>query len=299
MKPAKVGYLGPGTGTFGYQALQKFFFSGNQDCPEKPSTMAFSNHGDICCAVGSMETINYGIVAIENVVNGIVAETVRAIETVDYQLGIKICGETTVPIELFFMNKSGVIEDVKRLLSHETALGQCGRFVSTLKKAGIRVESRLSTGQAAEEASADPQCAALSSKFALANHGLKLIQEKSVVDHINSVTRFWILGKKHARKREGVRYKTSYLVNLEQSASGVLHKTLGVFANQSVPIPILLVYPIPILGKTWEYTFLIEVNGHADDRNMQDAWDDFRRLGISLQPMHFLGSYPDITSVVK
>lgn len=238
--------------------------------------------------------IRYGVVAIENVIDGVVAETVRAIESVDSHLGVKICGEVTVPIELFYMSKNGKKDSPKRLLSHEKAVGQCSRFVSALREKGIVVETRSSTGQAAKEAAENPETAALASVLALRNYKLQLIENESVVDHKNSITRFWILGKQHAAKSESGMDKTCFLVNLEQTASGVLHKTLGVFAKQGISV--LLLYPSPILGKQWEYTFLIEVSGYITDEKIDKAWNEFRALGISLQPMHFLGSYPDTTS---
>lgn len=295
MKTVDVGYLGPKGDkcTFGYQALQTFFDHNNRDYRDKPNPVSFDTHHEICAAVGSMK-VTYGVVAIENVIDGVVAETVRAIESIDSHLGVKICGEVTVPIELFFMSKNGKKDTPKRLLSHQVALGQCSRFVSTLREKGMVVETRASTGQAAKEASEEAESAALASVLALKNYKLQLIDNASVVDHKNSVTRFWVLGKQHAQKFDSGKNKTCFLVNLEQSAVGVIHKTLGVFAKQGISV--LLVYPSPILGKQWEYTFLIEVSGYITDEKMDTAWNEFRALGISLQPMHFLGSYPDTTS---
>ena len=238
--------------------------------------------------------ITYGVVGVENVIDGVVAETVRAMETVDSHLGVKICGEVTMPIELFYMSKNGRKEQPKRLLSHEKAIGQCGTFVSHLRSKGVVVETRSSTGQAAKEAAENPEIAALASSLAQKNYRLQLIEKESVTDHKNSVTRFWILGKQHAPKSEHGN-KTCFLVNLEQAQAGVLYKTLGVFASRGISV--LLVFPSPILGKQWEYTFLIEVAGYITDEAMDKAWNEFRSLGISLKPMHFLGSYPDATSI--
>ncbi len=289
----KVGYLGPDNCTFGFQAFTQAFSPEAGICHERPNPSPFSSHHDICDAVGRLD-VRYGVVAVENAIDGVVAETIRSIESVSNHLGLFVCGEVTVPIKLFYMNKSGEDKTPKRLLSHPTALGQCRRFVAELQKKGVSVEVRPSTGQAAKDALADPDAAALASQPALDHYGLKRIRPDSMTDHKNSVTRFWILGKQHARKSEKGKDKTSFLVNLEQAASGVLHKTLGVFAQNNIPV--LLMYPTPVLGKKWEYTFLVEVSGHVDDPAMIKAWDEFRDLGISLQPLKFIGSYPDITS---
>ncbi|MEK7538324.1 MAG: prephenate dehydratase domain-containing protein [Patescibacteria group bacterium] len=292
MRKIKVGYLGPGTNTFGYQALQKFFAGKGFKNIE---AVAFTNHSEVCLAVGNME-VDYGVVAIENVIDGVVAETIRAIESVDSHLGLKIWGEVILSIELFYMSKSGDESLVKKLLSHPTAIGQCRKLVSMLQERGIPIEVQPSTSRGAELASSDSEVAALASKVALRNFGLKLIRKESVTDYKNSATRFWVLGKEHARLGEdtALKFKTCFLANLEQTASGVLHKTLGVFAEKGISV--LLVYPSPILGKKWEYTFVLEVGGHVSESRMIEAWEDFRKLGISLLPLRFLGSYLDTTS---
>lgn len=292
MDKIKVGYLGPGTNTFGYQALKKFF---SKKGFKNIEAVAFANHSEVCSAVGNME-VDYGVVAIENVIDGVVAETIRAIESVDSHLGLKIWGEVILPIELFYMSKSGDESLVKKLFSHQTAIGQCRKLMSHLQGCGIPIEVQPSTSRGAEIAKDDPEVAALASRAALKNFGLKLIREESVTDYQNSATRFWVLGKEHARLGGDMasKFKTCFLANLEQTASGVLHKTLGVFADKGISV--LLVYPSPILGKKWEYTFVLEVGGHVSEQRMIDAWEDFRRLGISLLPLRFLGSYPNAMS---
>ncbi len=287
-KSVTVGFLGPSC-TFGYQAASKLL-SDSRICRYRPKPISFPNHSAICDAVGRGK-VKYGVVAIENVLDGVVTETVHAVESVASHRGIAICGEVTVPIELFCMSKTG--EFPKRLLSHHTALRQCHSFVTELQGRGVIIEVRASTGQAAEEASKGPCVAALAPSVALRSLGLNLVVPESVVDHKNSATRFWVLSKEYAR-RTG-KDKTCFLINLEQSMSGALYKSLGIFADNGINV--LLLYPIPVLGRCWEYTFLVEASGHVDDVEMDRAWDDFRKLWISLQPMRFLGSYPNSTSV--
>ena len=283
----KVGYLGPDGATFGHQALQNFF----QGRPENVVSVPYKTHNDICYAVGTKE-VAYGVVAIENVIVGVVAETIRAIEVHDAHLCVKIWGEVTVPIRFFCMSRDGVGTSPERLLSHTAGVQQCEKFVSGLRSKGVKVENSNSTGEAAAEAHNDPRVAALASEAALKLYDLKLVYPDSVTDHKNSETRFWILGKEHADPTG--KDKTCFLVNLTQDQSGVLCKTLDVFAKRGISV--LLVYPNPILGKKWEYTFVIEVRGHVTDPTLNEAWEEFRSLGISLHPMHCLGSYPDVTS---
>ncbi len=283
----KVGYLGPDGATFGHQALQKFFNGRSEEILPVP----YLSHDAICYAVGSKE-VAYGVVAVENVIAGVVAETIRAIEVHDAHLGVKIWGEVTVPIQFFCMSKHGAGTIPTRLLSHSMGIAQCSTFVAKLRAEGVTVEDTKSTSEAAEKAHEDTTIAALASEVALALHDLKLVYPDSVTDHKNSETRFWILGKEHADPTG--KDKTCFLVNLEQSQAGVLSRTMDVFAKRNISV--LIVYPSPILGRQWEYTFVIEVRGHVLDSNLNEAWEEFRSLGLSLHPMHTLGSYPDVTS---
>lgn len=263
MAAIKVGYLGSDASTFGYMAMRQYFQKIGLDIEPK----GFGSHAEICEKVGRNH-IDFGVVAIENVLDGVVTETARTIEKIDNQLGLAIQGEVLLPIKLYAASKTGSYDDIKKLISHRSALGQCSLFVSRLEARGIVTDVRSSTGVAAQEASSNPEVAALASLDAVNECGLLLIEPDSVTNHGNSATRFWILGKKHAERTGND--KTCFLVNLEQAQFGALHKTFGVFAQEKINI--LLIYPIPIFGKMWEYTFLVEVQGHIDDDSITNAW---------------------------
>lgn len=287
----KVGYLGPNMSTFGYIAAEKFF-SLQKSEKDNIEFIPYKTHGEICLAAGKKE-IKFGVVAIENVIDGVVPETVRAIENVDGHLGLKVQAEVVVPIELFYMRKENSGQPLKKLISHPVAVRQCSEFVSRLQKEndGLIVEYKDSTGSAAEEASKNSEAAVIASINACQIYGLKCFYKDSVTDHKNSLTRFWIIGKEHAN-RSG-KDKTCFLVNLEQSIPGSLWKAIGVFASRGINL--LLIYPCPIPGKQWEYTFLLEFKGYVTDEKMEEAWLEFRKLGLSLNPPRFIGSYPDVT----
>ncbi|RJQ32305.1 hypothetical protein C4572_01125 [Candidatus Parcubacteria bacterium] len=287
----KVGYLGPNMSTFGYIAAEDFF--AKKQGESSIDFMAYKSHEEVCLAVGKKE-VNYGVVAIENVIDGVVTETIRAIEDVDGHLGLKVWAESVVPIELFYLRKENISEPPKKLLSHAVAIRQCSEFVSQLREDNreLIVEVRDSTGVAAEEASTDHDIVVIASSKACEMYNLTRIYPLSVTDHKNSKTRFWIIGKEHANKTG--KDKTCFLINLEQSMPGTLAKTLSIFSDKKINL--LLIYPCPIPGKHWEYTFLLEFEGYVTDKKMVDAWSEFRKLGLSLNPPRFIGSYQDITS---
>ncbi|MEI8103684.1 MAG: prephenate dehydratase domain-containing protein [Candidatus Moraniibacteriota bacterium] len=281
MSKKKVAYLGNDNQTFGYQAMRKFF--GDRDIVP----IGCRTHLEVCEKVGRSE-VSCGVVAIENVLDGVVPETARSIERVDGHYGLKIWGEVILPIRMYCANQTGSYNGVQRVVSHPSALGQCSYFVGKLFRRGIVTETCSSTGVAAIRARDDASVAALASREAIDECNLKYLESESVTNHVNSATRFFILGKQHARKTGDD--KTCFLVNLDQARPGGLADTLDVFASEKINI--LLMYPISIFGKRWEYTWMIEVGGHITDEAVSRAWDGFNALGLSLRPMQFLGSYP-------
>jgi chorismate mutase/prephenate dehydratase len=263
--------------------MQKYF-TGTDIEPVK-----YPTHLDICNAVASKK-VSLGVVAIENTLDGVVAESARAVEKVDSHKGLKILGEVVLPIKMYYANRTGDSSSVKKVISHPAALGQCNYFVKELSDTGILSESRSSTSAAAKEtAESDGSIAVLSSIEAIEHYGLKLLKQDSVTNHPTSATRFWIIGKAHADRTGDD--KTCFLVNLQQSQPGGLEKTLRVFSDEGVNVYIL--YPISIFGKQWEYTFLIEVKGHIDDPAVDRASNNFDQLGLAFRSMQFLGSYPN------
>jgi len=277
----EVGYLGPDNTTFGYMATEQYFGR------RRIETIAFPTHAAICQAVGA-EEVTLGVVATENVVDGIVNETVYGVEDVFRKFGVRVIGETELPIELFYLKKNNDGTRPDKVLSHAKGIGQCRQFIGKLRQEGIVVEVRNSTGEAAKEASSNPQFAAIASARAEKVYGLARISEDSVVDNKNSFTRFWVLGKQMPQPTG--QDKTCLLINLEQPIPGGLAKSLVFFAERGVNL--LVVYPIPIKGRKWEYTFFLEFNGHLFDQPMREAYEALEQSGICLGGPLVLGSYP-------
>jgi prephenate dehydratase len=197
-----------------------------------------------------------------------------------------------VPVALYYLRKDPKNSFPKKLLTHDTVTRQCRKFISKLQKEGVIVEIRNSTGEAALEASQNPEVAVIASQEAEQKYGLQRMLPDSVADVQGNVTRFWILAKSYTKKTG--QDKTSFLVNLEQTKSGALWQALGCFARRKINL--LLVYPNSIPGKHWEYTFLMEFSGHIDDPELEGAWEELRNSGLITGRPHLLGSYPSATN---
>lgn len=278
----KVGYLGPEQVTFGYMAAEKFF--GNDGVEYVP----FPTHAEVAKATGR-KVVDYGVMAIENIIDGVIAETARAMEEIDGKLGLKIHNEILLPIQLYYLRREIRTDSPKKILSHVSPIRQCSRFIGELQKNGIPVEVRESTGKAAEEASLNPEIAVIASSKAEQMYSLKRMVPDSIADAKKNFTRFWVVGKEHAQRDAEGEYKTCFLLNLTQSQAGCLCDSLNFFCAKGINL--LLIYPNPIPGKSWEYTFVVEFSGHIEDNLMDEAWSELRNSGLSLNPPHFLGSY--------
>ncbi len=302
----KVGYLGldtpkgPDTTTFGYAAARKYF----AEWEDEITFMNFRSHEAICVAFAKKQ-IDYGVVAVENVIGGIVTETIRAIKDHRGHSNLCVCGEVTLPVELYYLRKEGSEGLPLEVLSHSMGLSQCDVLIQQLKVQGIESAATKSTGEAAYKAQENGKYAAIASVLAEKQYGLKRVVPHNVVDNKKSMTRFWVLGKEHANKTG--RDKTAFLITLKQESAGALWRSLGCFVANEVDDGLfrlkedgqrpnlLIVYPVPIDGRRWEYEFLLEFGGHINDFPIDEGQGVFKNSGLSWGPAIFLGSYPDET----
>ncbi|HHT9152768.1 MAG TPA: prephenate dehydratase [Candidatus Hypogeohydataceae bacterium YC40] len=182
-------------------------------------------------------------------------------------------------------------------MSHESAFRQCQRKVDEWRQKQISIEYCKSTGEAAKLAEEDASVAVIASQRAETTYKLSRLLPNSIADYPNNKTRFWILGRDFPQKEEGKKYKTCILLNLERNSPGVLHGSLGFFAKKNISIAII--YPCPIPQRLWEYTFLLEINGHIYDPEVKNAYEELSTSGLSLNAPPILGSYPDVATHIS
>ncbi len=280
----KVGYLGPGKSTFGYMASEKFFAGRNG-----VEFLPLANHTEICQKAGE-EEIDFGVVATENVIEGVVTETVYAIDRISRSDRLLITGEVELRIELFLLCKQTDGASFSRIASHPVAEKQCSRKLAAFlaEHGNITVEFVNSNGKAAEIASKDANCIAVSTEKAETEYGLVRLEPGSITNNANNFTRFWIVGNKRPKPTSDD--KTCLLINLDQHVPGGVAKALAPFYIRGINL--LLIAPIPIPGRKWEYSFLVEFSGSFSDSKMRAAYHELCDSGVSMDAPLVLGSYP-------
>ncbi len=268
----RVAYLGP-PGTFGEEAARRF--------APKAVLVPFPSHAAVAAAVES-GLADVGVVAIENALNGSVAET---LDILIHETTLHIQAESVLPIEHNLVAKPGTrAEDVKVIYSHTQALGQCRRFLErSFSKA--QVEAALSTSEAVELAMRrDGDCAAISTRRAADLYGAEVLAA-GIGDSANNVTRFILLGR--GKQPSTGRDRTSIAFTFAEDRPGSLAGVLNAFAAANINCT--KIESRPTKATFGEYVFLIDFEGHADDLQMRAVLAEVAPLCSALK---VFGSYP-------
>jgi len=115
-KKVDVAYLGP-EATFSHLAGVEYF---GQSADYRP----VETIEDIFLEI-ERERILYGIVPVENSIEGSVTSTLDSF----MKCSVKICGELNLGIKHNLVNQSGDIGDIKKVVSHSQPLAQCRQWL--------------------------------------------------------------------------------------------------------------------------------------------------------------------------
>ena len=267
--PLKVAYLGP-KATFTHLACMRQFGFSASYVPVGGIKEVFSEV--------ERNRAQYGVVPIENSTEGVVNHTLDMF----MDSPLKIVGEILQEVSHHLMNRSGKIDDVKRLVSHPHAIAQCRNFIEN-QLPRIPVTEVSSTARAAEHAAEDPAVAAIASEVAAQLYGLSIIKHR-IEDNINNYTRFLVI----AERGLGLtgRDKTSIMFSVRDRV-GALYDILKPFAAHAINLT--KIESRPSRKKAWEYVFFVDMEGHQEDAPVRGALEQLRADCAFLK---VLGSYP-------
>ncbi len=222
--------------------------------------------------------VNYGIVPIENSIEGSVTSTLDSF----IKCKVQICGEESLAITHNLINHSGNMDDIKLIVSHSQPLAQCREW---LKKnlPSVPCQSVFSTGIAAQMAAEDQTVAAIASSLAIKTYQLQVVV-KGIEDYRGNSTRFILIGKESPAKSG--RDKTSLLLSLLDKP-GALNDTLAILSRRNINLT--RIESRPVKGESGKYLFFIDLLGHMDDGVIIEACE---RLRESCSYFEWLGSYP-------
>jgi prephenate dehydratase len=226
----------------------------------------------------------FGILPIENLVNGTVRETLDLVR----DGALEIVGESVVPVTLVLAALPGVtIDEVTRVYSHAQALAQSEPFLRTRAWQLLSTYNTAGAGASIRERGERDAAAVLSPRAATL-HGLVELARGIERDPGNR-TRFWVLratGNSAAVSAQSGAPRTTLLVGVKNEPGSLL-AVLKEIAAAGVNMSKL--ESRPRHGGDWEYIFWIDLDAGADEPALQGVLHAIEPVTSELR---ILGSYP-------
>jgi chorismate mutase/prephenate dehydratase len=269
----RVAYLGP-EHTYSHEAARGAF----------GTSVDFASQASFAAVFQEVQNgrADFGVVPIENSTEGAVGPNLDLL--IDTPL--VIISEFLQPVRHALMSREGDPAKVKRIVSHQQSLGQCRGYLST-NFPDRELEAVVSNALAAQRAARDETLGAIASRAAAEAYGLKIIAE-NVQDIAHNTTRFLIVGTRPV-SRSG-RDKTTILFAVPDKV-GALNTALNLFAKSKINIS--KIESRPLRGRSWEYLFFVDLEGHRDDPRVKRALAQLEQRTLFLK---VLGSYPEARS---
>lgn len=268
IRQTSIAYLGPEF-SYSYSAAAKFFGAIERLLPVNTIGAVFE---EIDCSHSA-----YGVVPIENSTDGRIVDTL----TMFIRKPIRICGEVLLPIHHNLLAKCER-KEIREIYSKPQALSQCRAWLTSHLPDARWVEV-ASTAVAAKIASTTQNAAAVASREAGMHYGLNLIAD-CIEDNQDNVTRFVIIGdEKVAATGDD---KTSLMFEVPHQP-GALADVMVMLRDNGLNLTWIESFPVP--GKSNEYFFFVELEGHESQANVREALSSLAKTALRLD---FLGSYP-------
>lgn len=219
---------------------------------------------------------DFGLVPIENSTDG------RIVDTLDMfvRLPLQVCGEVPLRIHHNLLSQCELSE-IREVQSKPQALSQCRMWLARhLPKA--QLVAATSTTAAAEAASREPGIAAIASKQAGTNYGLRVVAA-NIEDNPDNVTRFAVIGAAPSPRTGND--KTSLMFEVAHQP-GSLADVMMIFKRNRLNLT--WIESFPKKGSQNEYLFFVELEGHHRDAAVKRALQSLAKKTVHIE---LLGSY--------
>ncbi|KAI8910965.1 Prephenate dehydratase-domain-containing protein [Gorgonomyces haynaldii] len=260
----RVAFLGP-KGTYSYEAAYKEF---------KDSTEYVAG-STIAQVFGLLieQKVDYCVIPFENSTFGTVQQT---LDKLVQGPELKICRETYLPIHHTLLSKSKM-ESIKKIYSHQEALGQCSQWLDKHMPHADRLEVG-STAKAAQMASTDTEAAAIASEICASLFHLNVL-EREIENLANNTTRFLVFGT--ADTEPTTHDKTLLMFTVDHSKPGALCDALAVMKDFGINLTKIDSRPSGM--HLWHYMFFFEFEGHLKDPKIAQAISRLHHLCTQLR----------------
>lgn len=267
-KDLKIAYLGPAASFSNLAALKRF-----------GSQVGYVPCGSIAAVFTEVErgNVDYGVVPIENSVEGAVTHTLDMFIDSD----LRICAQVLLDVSHNLLSRSPM-NKVKRVYSNPQVFGQCRLWLKENLPNAQLIEVS-STTRAAQIAGRQKNAAAIASALAAKVYALKVVAS-AIEDSVHNITRFLVISNASAARTGSD--KTSVVFSIKDRV-GALHDMLVPFKKYKLNLT--KIESRPSKKKAWDYYFFIDLEGHLDDPAVRTA---LAELESKCRFMKVLGSYP-------
>lgn len=244
----KIAVLGP-KGTFTELATLKYIEAQGMDLDLEYYSSMRRTFG----AVG--EECRYGVIPIENTLDGFVQIILDLLTTAD----LKVIHEIVLPIRFAFVANSKNIDDVETVYAQFKSENQCLDYLEAFREKSI--VTTASNSQSFEQVlKGDKSVGAIIPMHLLDdNHKFAYVHE-DVADSLDNETRFIIVSKQLNEEIDINRnWKTFFVVSDDSDRPGLLCDILNRFSKDGINLKSIISRPTKTgLGN---YNFFIEIDG--------------------------------------
>ncbi len=234
-------------------------------------------------ALGVVKSGNakYAMIPIENSVAGRVADIHHLLPGSD----LYIVGENFQRVRHQLMGLKGTrLEDLKSVLSHTHALGQCRNVIRELGLKAVREADTAGSARIVKE-EGDPSKAAIASELASEIYGLEILK-RDVEDAAHNTTRFVVLCAEPEDAEPGDGPVITTFIFRVRNVPAALFKAMGGFATNGVNMTKLESYQLE--GSFNATMFHADIEGHPSERNVRLALEE---LSFFSSEVKILGTY--------
>ncbi len=280
----RVAFLGP-SGTNTQEAAVQYFGSAFAPVP-------CGTPKDVCDAVlrglqgrnsstgNAPDSADYGVIAIENSIEGIVSSNLDLLA--DSELAI--VAEIELVIHHCLLSNAD-LGRITTIYSHPHAIAQCRNWLAAHLPSSSLVPVS-STARGAEMATTETGAAAIGASIAANIYGLQIVAS-GIEDLSNNKTRFFVVAPPSKAPKPSGHDKTS-LAFLVPHQPGALVRVLDVFQKHGINLS--MIQSRPSRQANWEYRFFADVQAHQGDEHLQNALAELNKHTVSVKIM---GSYPE------
>ena len=224
----------------------------------------------------------YAMIPIENSVAGRVADIHHLLPEAD----LYIVNEQFERIRHQLLGLPGAkMDELKRVLSHTHALGQCRKIIQGMGLKAVREADTAGSARIVKE-EGDPTQAAIASRLASEIYGLEVLKS-DIEDASHNTTRFVVLSAEpEDAEQESGPVITTFIFRV-RNVPAALYKALGGFATNGVNMTKLESYQLE--GSFNATMFHADIEGHPSDRNVRLALEE---LSFFSSEVKVLGTYP-------